>query len=541
MKVLLVQPPIEDFYDTAVRTYPLALLYIASKIRNICDVSILDCRTGVKPREMENLDFPELASFYRDDRKTPFSLFGRYSRYGMGREEIAEAIRFEGPDLLGISSSFTAYSREALDIASIAKGVDADIATVVGGTHPTVFPGNVLKDKNVDYVIRGEGETPFFELVRALSNEGTRGLSSIPGLSFRRGDVFHIGDVHTGDDIDIIPARDLAPVESYRIGKRPYTFFLTSRGCPFQCAFCGKPPAPYRRRSLNAIEKEISDVTDLGIKAIDLEDDMLNLDIPFFHSILDILKGGGFTLSAMNGLYSQTLDVKTLEKMYEAGFSRLNFSLVDTSPAVHVSQHRAYPANLLHLFDWLEEAPFLVETHFIIGLPGQTPGEIIDTMVHLMGRRMLPGPSIYYLAPGSPLFGDICGEDPGSDLFPVTRSSVMLPVNPLFPRETTFTFMKLLRFVNVVKGLIDANPGAKLLEDLADAGKMGKNPRDRHIFTTLIREKRFVWFDVRGNEYVEEPQDRRLAAAFFKAMEGKRIKGFRTNHSIEVNETGNGL
>ncbi len=540
MKVLLVQPPVEDYYDTAIRTYPLALFYLASKLRDACDVSILDCRTGVKPKMLENTDFPELASFYRDDRKTPFSLFDRYSRYGLGREEIAEEIRSRGPDVVGIGCSFAAYSREAFDVAAIAKETDPRIATVMGGTHPTVFPEHALKDNNVDYVIRGEGETPFFELVRAMGAAGSKGLSSISGLSFRRGGAFHVGGINIENDIDLIPARDILPVESYRIGKRPYTFFLTSRGCPFNCAFCGKPPVPYRRRSLDSIEKEMSGIVDMGIKAVDFEDDMLNLDVPFFEGVLDRMKGSGLTLSAMNGLYSQTLNVKTLEKMYDAGFSRLNFSLVDTSPAVHSSQRRAYPANLLGLFDWLEDSPFLVEAHFIIGLPGQTPGEIIDTMVFLMGKRVLPGPSIYYLAPGSTLFDDICGKD-GDKKFPVTRSSVMFPVNTSFPRETTFTFMKLLRFINVVKSLIDANPGVKLLEDLADVGKLSKNPRDRHIFATLLKEKRFVWFDMRGNDYVEEPQDRRLVAAFFKAMEGKRIKGFRTKHSIKVNKTGDRL
>lgn len=533
MKVLLVQPPIEDFYDTAVRTYPLALACIAAKVRDICDVVILDCRTGIRPQPIKNHDFPELEPFYRDDRQTPFSLFRTCSRYGMNAGEIEAAITAEGPDVVGITSSFTAYSREAADVAAIVKRVDARCVTVMGGTHPTVFPGAVLENKDVDYVIRGEGETPFYELIKGLAQGNQEEVSSIPGLSFRRKGVLRIGDIHVEKGIDLIPARDLLPVERYLIGKRPYTFFLTSRGCPFQCAFCGKPPVPYRRRALSAIEKEVSEVLGLGILAIDFEDDMLNLDIPFFRSVLDLVKGRGVTLSAMNGLYSHTLDIGTLVKMYDAGFRRLNFSLVDTSAAVHTSQRRAYPANFLNLLDWLEDSPFLVETHFIIGLPGQTPGEIIDTMIFLMGKRMLPGPSIYYLAPGSPLFEDMRREDPAG-LFPATRSSVMFPANPLFPRETTFTFMKLLRFLNVVKALIDANPGACRLDDLADAGRMEKNPRDRHIFSTLLKEKRFIWFDTRGNDYVEEPQDHALTAAFFKEMEGKTIKGFRTNNSVSV-------
>lgn len=533
MKVLLVQPPIEDFYDTPIRSYPLALALIAGRVRDICDVSILDCRTGVAPQRLASNDFPELAPFYREDRQTPFSLFSRYSRYGMAREAVAERIGSVHPDIVGISSSFAAYSREALDVAAIVKKLDKKIITVVGGTHPTIFPEHVLADKNVDYVIRGEGETPFFELIRDLSSGGFGSLTAVSGLSFRHNGTSHIGAIHVEKEIDTIPARELLPIANYRIGKKPYTFFLTSRGCPFNCAFCGKPPVPYRRRTIGAIEREISAIIALGIEAIDFEDDMLNLDIPFFHTVLDLLAGTGLNLSAMNGLYSKTMDVGTLQKMHSAGFSRLNFSLVDTSRTLNDSQRRQFPENLLDILDWLEGSPFLVEIHFIIGLPGQRPSEVIDTMTFLMGKRVLAGPSIFYLAPGSPYFDDACREDP-SGFFKMARSSIMLPVNRLFPRQTTFTFMKLLRFINVAKALIDANPGARSLADLADAGRMKKNPRDRHIFTTLLQKGRFVWFDGHGNEYIDEPQDHGLVAAFLKAMEGKRIKGFRTNNSVSV-------
>lgn len=533
MKVLLVQPPIEDFYDTSIRTYPLGLAYLAARVRDVCDVTVLDCRTGSGPRRPEGDGFPELAPYYRDDRQTPFSLFRKYSRYGMTRGEIEAAIRRAGPDVVAIASSFTAYSREAREVAAIAKEVDEGIVTVMGGTHATLFPEHVVADASVDYVIRGEGETPLFEFITALASGNAGRMTSIPALAFLRDGTLHAGSVHVEDDIDLIPARDLLPVDRYRIGKRPYTFLLTSRGCPFGCSFCGKPPVPYRRRSPGSIEKELSAVEELGIGAIDFEDDMLNLDIPFFHRVLDLVKGRGFILSAMNGLYSHTLDTATLTKMRDAGFSRLNFSLVDTSPAVHTTQRRRYPANFLNLLDWLESSDFLVETHFIIGLPGQTPQEIIDTMTYLAGKRMLPGPSIYYPAPGSPLFDDIRGGE-ASHFFPMTRSSVMFQANPLFPRETTFTFMKLLRFMNVVKALIDANPGASALVDLTHADRLKKNPRDLHIFTSLLRERRFLWFDTRGNDYVEEPQDHALVAAFFGALEGMTIKGFRTSNTVRA-------
>lgn len=528
MKVLLVQPPVEDYYDTSIRTYPLGLAYIAARIEDICDVSILDCRTGYKRPASQN-DFSELDAFYCGDRRTPFSLFTKYSRYGMNKKEICDAIQGESPDLIGISSSFAAYSREAAEIAQIAKKIDKRIITVVGGTHPTLFPHSVLDDGNVDYVVRGEGETPFFELVRDL-RAGNGPRSTISGISYRRNGAYHIGNIYTEDDIDTIPARHLLPPGRYCIGKKPYTFLLTSRGCPFNCSFCGKPPVPYRRRTLKSLENEVDRIEAMGIKAIDFEDDMLNLDIPFFRNVLDVIQERGFTLSAMNGIYGQTLDIDTLMHMHKAGFSRLNFSLVDTSHAVNATQLRAYPANFLKLFDWLEASPFTIEAHFIIGLPGQVPADIIDTLIFLMGKRALPGPSIYYPAPGSLLFKNMFSDPAAS--FRYCRSSVMFEVNPVFPRQTIFTFMKLLRFINTVKSLIDDSPGASGIKDLFAAPRLKKDPRHMHIFDTLLEEKRFIAFDMRGHEYIEEPQDKSLVAAFFQAMKGKTIKGFRTHNRI---------
>ncbi len=160
---------------------------------------------GRGTRRASNDGFPELDDFYRNGRRTPFSLFIRYLRYGMEKKEICERIQRERPDVVGISSSFAAYSRQAAEAAAVAKEVDRFIVTVMDGTHPTLFPRCVLEDGDVDYVVRGEGETPLRELVHGLSS-GTGPRSKISGLSVRRNVVHHVGGINTEDDIDTIPA-----------------------------------------------------------------------------------------------------------------------------------------------------------------------------------------------------------------------------------------------------------------------------------------------------------------------------------------------
>ncbi len=531
--MLLVQPPIEDFYDTSIRTYPLSLLYLGERIRDISEVTVLDLRTNRKPRPLAGHPFPELEPYYNPHVRTPFSFFGAYYRFGPDDARIREEIERAKPGIVCVSSLFSTYSLEAMGVAQIAKEINGETVTVIGGIHPTLFPRHVLASPSIDYAIRGEGETPLFMLVRALTEGRTLKDGTIAGLCYKEGDGFHIAEPHVEQDIDSLPARRLIDPHAYRIGRKDYTFFLTSRGCPFHCAFCGRPSTPYRKRSLESVERELEDCLDLGIGAIDFEDDMLTLDTRFFRAVLGLFEGRGVTLSAMNGIYSEKLDKATLEDMLTAGFRRLNFSLVDISRPLMEDQKRLFSSNFLGLLPYLEASPYLLETHFIIGLPGQTPDEVLETMLFLMGKRLLAGPSIFYLAPGSPVFDETAGADWEGGLKSM-RSSAMRPVNPLLPQDTLFTLMKLTRFINFVKGIVDREPGVKRLSDLMEVPAIKNHSFNGEIVSTLCKDHRFTWYDLSAKALRPEPQDGRLVELFFRRARGLFIRGFKTTNSLVI-------
>jgi anaerobic magnesium-protoporphyrin IX monomethyl ester cyclase len=533
VKVLLIQPPIEDFYNTSIRTYPLGLLYLAAAIQDVADVAILDLKTGRKPKPLGANPFPDLETFYREGIRTPFSLFSTYYRFGADEGEIKREIERARPDVACISSIFTTYSGEAIDIARLVKEINSETVTVVGGIHPTLFPHHVLASPWVDYVVRGEGETPLLRLIGALKAGRKDNAVSIEGLCCRNGRGLHVSEPYVEKNIDLLPARNLIDPGMYRIGRQNYSFFLTSRGCPFHCAFCGRPTLPFRKRRIESMEKEIHSCLELNIGAIDFEDDMLTLDSRFFGEVLGLFKGKNFTLSAMNGIYTENLTTHTLEKMFEAGFRRLNFSLVDISRPLMKEQKRLFPVNFIELMPYLEDSPFLMETHFIIGLPGQTPDEIIDTILFLMGRRCLPGPSLFYLAPNSPVFDDnATGFD--KDAYKTMRSSAMFPINPLLPRSTLYTFMKLVRFINYVKHVLDREPGLEKLSDLAALPVPAGNPIDGEIVSALVTDKKFKYYDVREKAFYDEPVDRSLVNHFFKRARGRTIRGFKASGSAVI-------
>jgi anaerobic magnesium-protoporphyrin IX monomethyl ester cyclase len=533
MKVMFIQPPIEDFYDTSIRTYPLGLLYIASKVSEIVDVSVLDMRSTGRT-VINDHGFPELDEFYRTDRVTPFSLFGHYRRYGINRAEIRRAISRAKPDMVGISSMCSAYEAQATEVATLAKEVDPSIVTVLGGIHPTLFAGHVLAHPSVDYCIRGEGETAFYRLVSAIKRGNPAECRSIEGVCFKENNKIHLSGIAIEDTIDALPARQLIVPTQYRIGKKPYTFFLTSRGCPHNCGFCGKPPVPYRRRSLKSIEQEIEQCLELGIEAIDFEDDMLNLDKSAFTHLLGLLSHRDITLSAMNGIYPGNMDVATLQAMGDSGFRRLNFSLVDLAPSVLNAQNRRQQQSFIALMPHLETSPFSVEVHFIIGLPDQSPKDVMDTIVFLMGKRLLLGPSMFYISPGSPYYENQLHDGGSHNAFRLMRSSVMLPANIQFPRPVTYAFMKLVRFINYVKGLIDRHEGLNRLSDLIDNKAAIPDEHSRYIFKCLLHDKNLIWYNTAQNCFVEEPAEQMVITSFFKGTKGRIIKGFQTSRSIMV-------
>ena len=123
MKILLIQPPIRDFYQTSIRTQPLGLAYLAASLQRCGqEVEILDCQTERK----KSIPIPSELFYLRDlypfcDR-SPFKLYTGYFHFGMGWEEIGQKIKDSRADVFGISSSFTPYHGEAMEIARIIKG-----------------------------------------------------------------------------------------------------------------------------------------------------------------------------------------------------------------------------------------------------------------------------------------------------------------------------------------------------------------------------------------------------------------------------------
>src|SRR4030043_454427 len=205
-----------------------------------------------------------------------------------------EDIFFKKYDMVGISTDTTRH-RQALQLAKKAKA--SGCAVVMGGTHPGYVDEEILSTKRVDFIVRGEGEITFSELGAALQkNDGE--FHSIQGISFfSNGQLVPTPPRPFIEDLDRLPlpARHLIHMDAYRrtkLGGRDITPLVTSRGCPYQCAFCASSRffgTKVRTRSVASILNELEEIYHrYHFNAVAFVDDTFNL---FPKRVIEICHG----------------------------------------------------------------------------------------------------------------------------------------------------------------------------------------------------------------------------------------------------------
>ncbi|MCF8029718.1 MAG: B12-binding domain-containing radical SAM protein [Desulfohalobiaceae bacterium] len=281
MDVLLIHPPFLEGYSKArIDLPPLGIGYLASVLRGEGHtVRIADL----------NID----------------------SRYLLDR--VGEF------DLVGISGD-TPRHGVAMELA--AKVREQGVPVAMGGPHVSFRAEENLRSGPVDYVVRGEGEESFRNLVRDLQ-EGGDGVG-VPGISCRnKGEVLHNPTTSFLDINDIpLPSRDLLPMSSYRVyvGNRLGTTVIASRGCPFNCSFCSSSELfglRWRPREPEAIVDEVEYLyRHYGFRAVLFMDDNFTLDPDRTIRICELMLKRG--LDVKWWCFSRVTSVNQREDMVES-------------------------------------------------------------------------------------------------------------------------------------------------------------------------------------------------------------------------------
>ena len=214
------------------------------------------------------------------------------------RQTVERLVRDLSPELVGFSV-MTFQRATARRIIAFIRSIDPAVRVVVGGYDPSLAPDAWMHpDIGVDFIVRGEADLTFRDLVRAL--EGGMPLSAVAGLWYRIGTTFHCTPprpVTAIEDGTIKPPNRAARVLSgYTMLGRDVDVVETSRGCTYDCSFCSiieMRGRNFHRFPISRVIDDIRDARSRGARVIFFVDDNITIDVPRFEALCRAIVDAG--------------------------------------------------------------------------------------------------------------------------------------------------------------------------------------------------------------------------------------------------------
>ncbi|MSR78047.1 MAG: B12-binding domain-containing radical SAM protein [Candidatus Omnitrophica bacterium] len=539
MKLLLLQPPIQDFYETDIRLQPIGLCYLKAAVKKFLpeiNVVIKDYHQGWGRRTIPiPRELAYLKEFYPVQDKSPFSSFYHYYHFGAPFEVLAEEVAREKPDLVGISSLFSPYYREVLQCAEeIKKRIPVSI--LAGGSHVSACPEQMLAHPAIDFIIRGEGEKPLVEFLKAWI--AGQSFENVSNLGFKKEGQLILNSLQENYEFEKLPHPDLSDLSpaAYLYERRPLSFVITSRSCPHRCTFCSVHKTfglRFRRRTSADVLQEIITRYQEGYRVFDFEDDNLTYYKDEMKQLcldlIELFPEKDVEFVAMNGISYLSLDTELLRLMKEAGFTHLNLALVTSDTTVRETTKR--PHTIEKYLEVVHEATrlgFEIVSYQILGLPNESLESMIQTLVFNARLPVLLGASMFYLTPNSPIAQGF-PEPSDEDIFK-SRLTAMAIETGDFKREDLYTLFITTRIINFFKGL-SLSGDTNFEECLEAAKKIDHRSRlGAEIFERLMKERALYAATAQGLV----PLPKFKAELFFHVWKRLDCIGTQTGKTVSV-------
>jgi radical SAM superfamily enzyme YgiQ (UPF0313 family) len=392
-------------------------------------------------------------------------------------DEFVEEVKKHGPDLAAFSSTTLQFSFVQRYARIIKQRLGLPV--VVGGIHATIAPEEVMKDENIDFLVRAEGEHPLLELADRL--DAAKDISSIQNLWLRTkaGELVR-NPLRPPVDLEKLPMvdRDLFDNEVLMRENDRQVAIMASRGCPYACTYCcntvlsklaGGARNWVRQRSVDRVIAEVEYLHSRfpDMKSLIYMDEIFTIDKEWVREYCEKYKKR-FSTPFQIFLRVETVDQETLAMLRNAGLYSIIVGVESGNDSIRreVLNRRMTNEQIIRVFGWADELGIETWDFNMIGLPGETESNIRETME--LNRRINPHHiqvSIFYPFPGTPIY-ESCKKQ---GVLPVEQTTSVFHNRPTieYPGLSREKIFELFAEFRSLAQLLEAQKSAKGYFDLA--------------------------------------------------------------------------
>lgn len=302
-------------------------------------------------------------------------------------ENIKNIILVEKPDIIGFSV-LTFNLLNCLTVSQSIKSYCPQTKICFGGWHPTLYPKQTLQFDSVDYIVIGEGEYTFVELVETLQlKKTTEDLSKIHGLGYKIQNQIKINPARSLiTNLDVLPF----PYQNFNELKKHsnilaysdnFANISTARGCPYGCIFCDVRRTQYRTRSIANILEEIEYLNKKGIREFYIQDDNFTINtenaIQFCEQLVKKRLNIKYKISARIDHINDEL----LSQLKRSGCYRIHLGVESGSQRILDYLEKGITiAQIKNAFRLAHKHHMVTFAYIMIGVPTETQEEIKKTL-----------------------------------------------------------------------------------------------------------------------------------------------------------------
>jgi len=319
--------------------------------------------------------------------------------------------------------------------------------TIAFGTHVTPIPRESMRPyPSLDFSLIGEPDLTLRDLMDHLDNkfdqrspeiqclfehhdpkywpsireDGTVDLNGIKGLAWRNGEDIEVNlprpFIADLDELPI-PMHELLPLEKYRMPliKGPFTFIVTSRGCPAGCTYCIKHvnyQYSTRLRSPKLLMQEMWQLKRLGIHHIHMYADLFTVNREQVVGLCQQMIAENLDVKWTCNSRVDFVDEEMLQLMGKAGCTLISWGIESGNEQILKRAHKGiYPEKAERALIWAKKAGIMNWGYFIIGLPGETAETIRQTID--FSKKLPLDIALFHVAapyPGTPFFFEVVKE-----------------------------------------------------------------------------------------------------------------------------------